>query len=73
MKGKELIPVLVHFDKFTNLMFNKIISNLPEKGVSYKEMTDITLKYLLDKYLGREDFVSVANICFMIMDNREGL
>ena len=73
MKGKELIPVVVHFDKFTDLMFNKIIANLPEKGVSYKEMTDTELKKLLGKYFEREDFVSVANICFMIMDNREAL
>ena len=73
MKGKELIPVLVHFDKFTGLMFNKVISNLPEKGLSYQNMIDSDLKKLVFKYLQREDFVSIATICFMIMDNREAL
>ena len=55
---------------FNSEMFRVICLNMPEKGKSWRRMRDEDLLNLLDDYIERHDFVSVANISFMLWENR---
>ena len=68
-KSKNIISMFHTFEKFTDLMLDELIENLSEKGISYRTMSHKELSALLVKYRERNDFVSIANICFMITEN----
>ena len=56
---------------FVASMERKIYDNLKEKGVSWRTMSNEELLDLIQKYVERRDFVSVANIAFMLWENRK--
>jgi len=68
-KIENLMSMLFSLEKFTEEMLIKLIKNLSEKGVSFRAMNDEELKKLLGKYLVRKDYVSVANVAFMLAEN----
>ena len=58
-------------EAFKNAMKQKILDNMKEKHLSWKVMFNIQLQPLVDKYLRRRDWVSAANILFMIWENEQ--
>ena len=68
-RSENIISMLKNFKRFTDLMLDKILENLYEKGVSFRNMDNNKLIFFLGKYLERKDYISVANICFMITEN----
>ena len=68
-KSKNIISMFHTFEKFTDLMLDELIGNLSEKGVSYRAMSSEELFDLLVKYRERNDFINIANVCFMITEN----
>jgi len=59
-----------NLSSFYGEMFHAISENMGEKGKSWRIMSDKDLLNLIDEYLERQDFVSVANISFMLWENR---
>ena len=55
--------------EFKNQMGKKIEDNAFEKGYSWRKMSNEQLLPLIQKYIERRDFVSVANIAFMLWEN----
>ena len=55
--------------QFRQQMTDRIVEDVKEKGTSWREMTTKELQKLLSKYRKRKDWVSVANIAFMIWEN----
>ena len=56
---------------FVAEMSNKIEANEVEKGTSWRTMSSEQLLPLIQKYIERRDYVSVANIAFMLWENRK--
>jgi len=61
-----------NFTDFTLTMESKIYENLDEKALSWREMSNEQLLPLIQKYVERRDFVSVANVAFMLWENFSG-
>lgn len=59
--------------KFKKQMAKKIEDNAFEKGYSWREMSNEQLLPLIQKYIERRNFVSVANIAFMLWENSQNL
>jgi hypothetical protein len=58
-----------NFETFCLQMKRKIEDNMQEKGLSWRESTPPYLLDRLHRYVIRNDWVSVANICFMLWEN----
>jgi len=61
------------FIEFHHCMKTKIVLNLPEKGTSWREQgedMEMFLKYKMKEYAEAGDFVSVANIAFMLWERQ---
>ncbi len=56
--------------EFQYQMIQKIAFNFEEKGLSWRTMSVPELEMLISKYLDRKDYASVANIAFMLFENR---
>ena len=69
-RSENIISMLKNFERFTDLMLDKILKNLYEKGVSFRNMNIDNLEPLLMKYFIEKDYISMANICFMITENK---
>lgn len=58
-----------NISRFNAEMFAKIVANMKEKGLSWRNMSNEQLLPLIQKYLEKRDYVSVANIAFMLWEN----
>lgn len=67
--------VSVHFtlnlDDFVKEMIRRIEQSWPEKGISWRNMQKDRMVGLIQKYTERQDWVSVANIAFMLWENEQ--
>lgn len=61
-----------NLNDFQDLMFNKILYNFSEKDFSWRSMNKKELLKILDRYLFSENWISIANLCFMLWENQEG-
>jgi hypothetical protein len=66
MKKRNWMKSLTEFKEAMN---HKILENMGEKGLSWRQMSNEELLPLFQKYIERRDFVSVANIAFMLWEN----
>ena len=66
MTKKNWVKSLTEFKK---MMHHKILENMAEKDLSWRRMGNEQMLPLFQKYIERRDFVSVANIAFMLWEN----
>lgn len=71
---EEKVPDVIenwcwNVNQFRDQMMGKISKNLKEKGLSWREMSNKELSKVMAKFQQRKDWVSVANIAFMIWEN----
>jgi len=59
----------LNLQDFANSMIKRIQQNMPEKDLSWRQMRDQKLILLLQKYVIHKDWVSVANVAFMLWEN----
>ena len=60
-----------NFNEFTKEMKNKIKENMKEKGLSWRNMDDFALRSLIRAYFESQNYTDVANICFMLWENKK--
>lgn len=55
-----------NFGSFVERMRAEIHRNMPEKGTSWRNMSNAELLQLMKRYINQENWVAVANIAFMV-------
>ena len=66
----QKIGYLENLTKFKDEMMKKIQQNMEEKGFSWSDKEALHwLPSLFQKHIDRNDWVSVANIAFMLWEN----
>lgn len=61
----------VNLYEFSRVMCGRIIENWHEKGISWRKSPKDYLVGLIQKYAERRDWVSVANIAFMLWEKQQ--
>ena len=66
-----MINWITSLNQFIGEMMTKILQNIPEKGYSWRTVGKDYLYGCIQKYAERHDWVSVANIAFMLWEREQ--